>query len=254
MPPHAQRWERIETRYPTLRAHLGTMPDSRLARVVGCSLFIVRTFRTHLGIPTYSKPSPLKKTPEERIEARHPGLLLRLSFEKDITLARAYGISRQRIEQIRTTLNLPSYRLHKTQLVTSLLPEADDSVVAQATRLSQSTVTKIRKRSGIPRPRDIQRNEDVLRTTPLLGTMSDADVAHKAGVGRGFVFALRRQLGIKPFSTSPRCADYVRLDREHIRRAFAEGKSDAEIALEVGSRNPQSIAQIRHQLGLMRHR
>lgn len=96
---------------------LGVATDADLSRRFGISTPTVRKRREMRGVPSAPHPQgttrdeagyhPLSKDAyRERLESRHPGLLERLGRDPDTKTAAVYGLSRQRLHQIRRRLDI----------------------------------------------------------------------------------------------------------------------------------------------------
>lgn len=172
------------------------------------------------------------------IEARHPGLLARLGKESDEAVGASYGVSRQRIQQIRKILDVgPSS-------VPSVFPEESvhllgthsDIALAEMLGLPLYRVKHARESRGIPVFTYVPPFEGKIRAYEhLLGTISDSKVAKIAGVTTSEVQRFRKKHSIKTKVLSSKHADFVRLDYDEIRSLFYEGKTDAQIAQAVGT-------------------
>lgn len=231
--------------YERARPLLGTMPDSEVADRVGISTQTVTTWRRRLGIPKVPRrPNP---------EIKYPGITARLGVDPDVAVAADYGLSRERVRQIRQVLHIG--RAGPKPLdpkVYAMLGWVPDSHISDATNIPSWIIRRERVRAGIP-PVNVQIHYDdvISRVHEQVGQVSDRTVAEILGVAVTRVAAYRRRHGIPPFVRSPKCSDFVPLDREAVARMFHSGSTDNEIAIELDT-TPATIRQIRYQIGLIR--
>jgi len=207
-------------------------------------------------------PSPRNPvSAKEAYEANHPGITDLLGQVPDSAVASKYGISRQRVQQIRVRLGVPSYSEQEgigrplTDDEVSLLGTMPDNELGMVLNTGRHRVSCERKKRGIPpfSPMDVL--DDLLEPVKdQLGKVSDRKLARKLGLRTGQVQRYRNARGIPTEILSPRCEGFEPLDRGEITRLFHEGKSDVEIAEALDSTRA-SIARIRTQeLGLLRKR
>jgi hypothetical protein len=87
---------------------LGTMTDKSVGEIYGMPTQKIHSIRTSLNIPPFRKHSTthLKKLSKKEFEA----LRELLGTEKDIELAKLYGVSREYIRQLRKKYNIIRYK------------------------------------------------------------------------------------------------------------------------------------------------
>jgi hypothetical protein len=204
-------------------------------------------------------PFPDTRTPPPKtrgrvsLERQHPGLTSMLGVKTDSFVAQQYGLSRQRINQIRKGLGIDASQppLNMTPQMESLLGTASDSVLAARWGVSTHTVCRLRTKLGIA---CWSRTDEIDRALePYLddiGRISDPKIARMAGVSAKAVFGYRRRHGIKTEVLSPAHPDFKPLDKGLIATLYREGYSDEEIAARVGS-TKRSIATIRSRSRLV---
>ncbi len=91
---------------------LGKVPDRVLAKKYQVSLSMVYNIRTKLKIPA----SHLHQEGKFRRKVILSTIIPLLGKEKDIEIARRYGVSRERIRQIRSRLHIPKYKIPRKNL------------------------------------------------------------------------------------------------------------------------------------------
>jgi len=204
-------------------------------------------------------PPPL--TPEERkesyaeiVERKYSGLVARLGVETDFALAKAYGVSRQRIHQIRQRLDIEASYEHPEfpDEIACLLGKMPDTALAEKFNVSLSRVRLERSKRNINPFEYVPPVEDKINEVRhLVGEISDRKLAAQLGIHHADIFRFRQKYGIKTKVLSPQHDDFVPIDRAEVTRLFNEGKSDAEIAEAVGA-SVGTITGIRGSLGLLR--
>lgn len=233
--------------YDRARPLLGKETDEDVAAHVGTSTQTVTSWRRRLGIPK----APRRSDPE----VKYPGITLRLGVDSDVAIAADYGLSRERVRQIRHSLNINKapVRAFDAAEMYDMLGRVPDTHIAEAMNLPVGFVRKERLRAGFPPVSLTDYYDEIVgRAHDRVGTVSDRQLACELGVSIGQVSAYRRRRGIQPFVKSPRCSDFVPLDRGKVARMFHEGATDDEIAAELDT-TPATVCQIRYQIGLIRH-
>ena len=230
---------------------LGTMPDVEVASAVGAVTATVASWRRRLGIPKPSRRGRVQDDPERR----YPGIIARLGVDPDNHIAADYGISRERVRQFRARFNIPrnNQRLELPPDGIAMLGRTPDSHIAEFLDLPLWFVRRERIKAGIPVSSPEAYYERVISLEHgRVGVDSDRSIAHDLKIPVAQVVNYRRRHGIPPAVLSPRCEGFVPHDRERIARLFHEGRTDAEIAVELGT-SAAVIGQIRvADLGLLR--
>jgi transposase-like protein len=230
---------------------LGTMPDADVAAAVGCATSTVALWRKKFGIPRWKK---VYHPPD--IEPRHPGMSARLGREPDAVIAAEYGISRERVRQLRAERGIARFDAHPNTLppdALEILGTVPDLHLADFYDVSVHVVRRAREARGIATVTTDQQYDRIIEMArERVGKVSDRAIANELNIPISQVLSFRQRNGIPPFRLSPRCAEFVPIDRDTIARMFHEGASDDEIAAAVGSTRLM-VAHIRSgELGLVR--
>lgn len=212
--------------------------------------------------PREERPAPPPPpTPEEvrerfarNLDIRYPSMLPRLGRDTDIDIAADYGISRQRVHQIRNRLGIECSHepfVFPDEFV-PLLGTMPDKLLAARMGVNLSYIRAERKKRGIEAWKYVSPSEEQLRAAAnILGVLSDPKVAEVVGVPPQAVFKFRQKYGIKTKVISPKHKDFVRIDYDEVARLFHDGKTDEEIAKAVGG-TVGTITGIRNRLRLLR--
>ena len=184
---------------------LGKVPDREIAERLGISLNVVEWNRRKLKIAP-APYSPIKDADKDIIL----NLLGRVS---DLKIAKKTGYSTYVIKKFREQNKIEPFsksileRLTPKQRkkVLSMLGKVHDSVIAEKFNVTNETIRRIRKKMNVPALREkkswqetIEGNESL---RPLLGTMTDRELADKTGMARQVIGKIRRKLKIPPFDT-----------------------------------------------------
>lgn len=171
-----------------------------------------------------------------RLEDSYPGLYEKLGKFQDSQLAEEFGLSRERIRQIREEFDVPKFKLQIPKEAESLLGQVSDRELARTFEVPSSRIAKARKVQKVE-PHKNQKSYDELLKDPSskVGVISDRKVARKLGIAICHVRDFRIKQGIPPAVLSPRCKDFVPLSRPLIAKMFAEGRSEEEIAETLGT-------------------
>ena len=231
--------------YVRARPLLGTLSDNKVAAIVGASVQTISSWRRRLGI----RNVPRQFDPE----TKYPGIVARLPLENNATLAMAYGISRERVRQIRKQLGIGG---RKTATLppewVSRLGLDPDTHIARDSGVPVAVVRRARLAADIPAARVEGFYERVIgQVHDRVGRVSDRSLAAEIGVPALQIAAYRRRHGIQPRKMSPMCRDFVPVDREAVARMFHDGSTDDEIADGVGT-TVAYIRLIRSQMKLVR--
>ena len=169
-------------------------------------------------------------TYSDKVEARHPGLVSKLGVVSDCLLAEEYGVSRQRLQQIRKRLGITSSTKNRQEVIDqSILNAAKNGtekvpagVIAVDTGASVAQVTRRAAQLGLSSSDRRARILEEMR--PLFGVVSDHKIASTFDVPVGFVQRNRARLGIPPVRPSPR--DLQKLPDEEFKRVLLDNKMD----------------------------
>jgi DNA-binding CsgD family transcriptional regulator len=244
------------------RSLLGKEPDAVIAVHFGVAPITIRKIREKLGIPKYKKLSvePQKGVNEkeskdllrrERFEEKYPGLLERLGQEKDSNISRDFGLSRERVRQIRSSFGIQKSQLWRFEEASELLGKTPDSIIARKFRVSPSTVGRYRRIKGIPTKNKKDYGKILETVKDQIGKVSDRKIAKTLGIPFYQVYLFRNKMGIPPAKLSPRCKGFVPLNRELIREMFEKGISDEEIAKAIGSTR-STVVGMRNKMRLLK--
>ena len=194
-----------EEKREEMRSMLGKFPDREIAERLGISLNVVEWNRRKLKIAP-APYSPIKDADKDIIL----NLLGRVS---DLKIAKKTGYSTYVIKKFREQNKIEPFsksileRLTPKQRkkVLSMLGKVHDSVIAEKFNVTNETIRRIRKKMNVPALREkkswqetIEGNESL---RPLLGTMTDRELADKTGMARQVIGKIRRKLKIPPFDT-----------------------------------------------------
>lgn len=225
--------------------------DAEVAFRVGACIQTVRKIRENLGIPKHKRHSRATNS----LDTKHPGLREKLGQFSDSELAEEYHLSRERIRQIRVTLNIPKKIPQDLPLEgVKLLGKIPDSHISIKFSLQVSKIRRERIRRGFARAHRSGLNYDeiIFQVRDKVGVISDRKIAKILGIPIAQVVTYRQKHNIPPAIISPRCKNFVPHDRGLIAKMFSEGATDKEIAKELRT-SKAVVSQIRTQeLGLLR--
>lgn len=173
-----------------------------------------------------------------RLDTLHPGLREKLQdfAGSDAALAREYGLSRQRIHQLRNSLNLqrtkPPVKPPMPEEAIALLGRIPDKHLAKQFGLSRSTVKSMRRRRGIPTCPPSWRWDVLLAEhRDWIGELSDREIGRRLGISHHAVFHYRKRHGIETKIISSKHKRFVPLDKASLYLAFdTEGLTIKELA------------------------
>lgn len=183
---------------------LGTMKDVDLARRLGVGPASVRAWRRRRGVPSF------RMVPQARCSTSPPRpppswfepIRARLGLESDSDLARAAGVSRERIRQLRAGLGIPALAPSGTneRLRRPLPDEARawfgvvaDAEIARRLRVTTSMIGTWRLRYSLPRPPIARVSHSCLDAhRDKFGVLTDVSLAREAGCSYANVVAYRR--------------------------------------------------------------
>lgn len=191
-----------------------------------------------------------KKRLIEDLEQRYPGIEQRFKEESNAQIARVYGLSRERIRQLRVAYGIPkSLKMHQkvpSEVLGALGKVSDGEIARMFPQYTRSKIFYVRRVKNIEAAPKQDRFSCLEPIRDRLGTLSDRQLAREMGVTVALVFDYRQKLGIPPFRKSPRSKDFEVVNREKIKNLFLSGHSDKFIATDVGS-TPASVAMIRRR-------
>jgi hypothetical protein len=192
------------------------------------------------------------------VQDRYPGLVEQIGTVFDARIAEQYGLSRERIRQIRNRLGHSRFEARPPLLTDEevlLLGAMPDAECGERLGLHPCAVQRERLRRGILSHAAANRKErDTLigSVQHLLGKTPDPQIAAMLGHGLTVhnIYRYRVRHGIEGKQQGTRWAI---LDRSEITRLFKAGRSDTEIAQHLNA-NPGTVSQIRtSELGLYHH-
>lgn len=200
----------LEGKYPGMLALLGHVPDGEVARRFGKSSSTIYAYRDRLGIGPCSPGRPAVP-----LSVTHPGMEGRLGKESDETIAGDYGVSKQRVQQIRKRLGIPALGKLRTELpaeAVALLGVETDREISKTFGISESIVHDRRNERGI-RPAqcsNYNKNDGVIELpewlkpfADLLGKVPDIEISRRAGrKTNSGVSRWRKRMGIPAVPSS----------------------------------------------------
>lgn len=248
------RWG--ETCPPELRDRLGSEPDTVVAEAAGVSASTVAKWRAQLGIDAYNGGSAAKTSREliDDLEVRHPGLFERLGKVADSALANEYGVSRQRIYQLRDRHGIDApgrvdnFAAERAAAI-PLLGTMPDIEIGKRVGMSSVWVGRLRKERCIS-AFEPETMTDRITKHPMLGKVADREIAADVGAsGPSAVGMVRRRLGIPPYRVKS-----LGMTREQLQACVDRGMTDREIADTGAYSNASSVASCRLAFGIGRAR
>ena len=172
-----------------------------------------------------------------RLAAIYPGLYEKLGKFPNTQIAAEFGLSRERVRQLREELGVPKFEAELPSEVESLLGKVPDRELVRKFGVSLYLVSATRKAKNIKAFGDDRDYYEKLLGDPSakVGVISDPKVAKNLGITTNQVLEYRKRHGIPPAVLSPKCKDFKPLDRDLIAKLFKEGLSDEEIAEALGA-------------------
>jgi DNA-binding CsgD family transcriptional regulator len=219
-----------------------------IAVELNVSVRFVREWKQEAGVQGKAR----KPKEPSNLEVKHPGITARLGVDKDTDLARIYGISRQRVYQLRLRRGIESPREKKvTKALITQLGLVPYSELSRKFSLSPRRIKTLCRRIGREhRGRPFVGNVlDLLRG--LVGFWTDGELARELNIARQTIRGYRIKRGIPPAVLSVWSKGFKPLDRALITQRFREGASDLEIGRELHT-SPDVVGNIRRALGLYR--
>tara|TARA_Y100000034_G_scaffold108399_2_gene138720 strand:+ start:235 stop:954 length:720 start_codon:yes stop_codon:yes gene_type:complete len=228
-----------------MEEQLGTMTDKSFAELAGVRGHVARRWRIERGIAPHRR----HRTGRALSAEQQDSLILSLGTVSDIELASEYGVTRQWISVLRRERGIACWRDPAIEAARALIGQMPVKEISEQTGLATVKVHRMRREMGVPR---LHRTATMKldRYRPLMGKISDHEIGRRAGMPPRVVQRVRAALGIPAFGRSGwqgRILDY-----DKIEEMWRAGAPDVEIAAAVGSKNPASIAAIRHKMRWVR--
>jgi transcriptional regulator with XRE-family HTH domain len=222
-----------------------TCNDREVAQQLGLSRVTVLRRRKALNIPPKTR-TPTRLTDES--------IVAKLGTVSDAELGRQYGVTRERIRQIRSRHGIAKYE-EKTDWasVESRLGVDTDESIARTLGVSAQMVRQRRKDLGLkktfvtPLERQLDARDDIVRNwRDLLGKTTDYKLAKAWGLTAPAVQRLRQRLG-RPPACLPPAAKVDWEDPANLARLGVE--PDGKLAREWGV-STTTIVSKRKRLGI----
>lgn len=193
----------------------------------------------------------------DTIEEKYPDILTFMQTMTNSDLAMKYGISRERVRQLRErfAILLPAVpaECSWTPEKIALLGTKPDTHVAKEIGVSYVSVLRKRRSLGISGYKGEGRYSRLEPYMDLIGKISDRKLSRMTGVHVQIIADYRDENGIPPFHLSPMCADFKRVNPDEVKQLFLAGASDEEVSESTG-RALGVIKNMRLNMGLLRHR
>ena len=188
------------TRYAQAFPLFASHTNQEIVDKLGIPLSTVEYWRGKAGIP---QPLPVKPPPQlTDLESKYPGLAARLGTEADSDLGRAYGLSRQRIQQLRLQRAIPSVVVPITPEITALLGTIPDTEIHERyPQISVYRLHRARQARNIPTavlPYEQAVKERLENAKDQLGVVPDKRIAKALKVHVETVARYRKKLNIAP--------------------------------------------------------
>lgn len=203
---------------------------------------------------------PVERTEDERYQhrerrwrdaliSRYPALIEQVGTVPDAAIAAQYGITRERVRQIRSRLGVSKYTVthHFTPEQVAVLGTVPDKECVERFGFPLNIVQQERERRGIPSYRSVttgHKRRLLESVRPLLGKVSDPMVARMLGHGLAPADVWRYRMRHDIKSEHNRQGRWAVLDRNEIRGLVEEGCTDEEIAQHLNA-HPGTVSQIR---------
>lgn len=255
---------------------LGTDTDYEVGKKIGYSATSVFHKRKALGIPSAKeteiaerkknkKPRP---SSNERMLNKYPGIEKHLASKNNNIVADIYGISRERVRQIRNQLNVPrpKHNIHSKlsdvdqAFIKENIGKMPDTQLARMFSVNQTSIRKYRVSLGIPTYSEFvrARKDDLIREhIQRVGVDSDSQIALDIdGVRQNDVYRFRKKAGIKADPKNSRRWNRP-LDSETrdfmLSKLYNDGYTDKQISQQLGYAE-STIQVLRSQLGLVKYK
>jgi len=220
-----------------LTSRLGTLPDTQLAREIGCSHGVVMKKRHELGIQACLGTRRTDWTEYDEL----------LGTMTDKELAKVIGCSFNTVFRRRKKLGTKSFRNTGPDEVDwaanwDRLGVEDDEDLAKDLDCPVSSVAKKRREKGVLKSAGSVEDREWF---DLLGTMTDKELGEQAGVSRQRIHQLRERYEIE--SHQKQSAPVV--DMDVVESMVHDGQSN-KIIVEATSISASGLAQVRRDLGV----
>lgn len=141
------------------------------------------------------------------LENKHPGLAARLGREPDADLGRAYGLSRERIRQLRRRRGIAPFCSTIPPEIKALLGVITDKEIHRRyPKISVFRLRRFRAELNIPSPA-LAARQKVESVRDRLGVEPDGKIARELGVAIRTVLNYRNEHNIRPFGCSSTTGD-----------------------------------------------
>lgn len=193
---------------------------------------------------------------KKNIDDKYPGIMAAMAKMNNIKVADKYGISRERVRQLRLRFSIPAPNndIIWTEEHIKLLGKQPDLALARQWGMHNYVVRRKRLTLGIPAYNTEDRYAKLRPFEDLVGKVSDRKLSRMANVNWSIVADFRKEKGIPPYHLSPMCEDFQPVDLAEMERLLLAGAPDEEIAEKTG-RTVESIRNIRRKkLRLFRDR
>lgn len=200
---------------------LGTMGDSKLAQLWRVPIQAVRAWRTERNVEPWKARS---------YKDNHPGIEKDLATDQTLqAIGDKYGISRERVRQLRDKHGYPSGRAARRErrraeihgLLDGLAGTVSDSDAASQTGLSVGDVAAYRKERGISAFAVYAEEKE--RARDSLGQMSDYQIEEVFGLPHNHAGQERKRLGIAAFAGPERKhRPHKRIDTDRFRELYMQ--------------------------------
>ena len=218
---------------------LGSMPDSKLAKLTGINIGTIKNKRNSLGIPSFSRQRSTGDWTESNLAL--------LGTMPDTELARKMGRTQHIVERKRNSLGIPAYRIIDwTEEMIAMLGTAPDIEIAKQLGISAYPAKSKRISLGIPLFEESREKEIWTESNlALVGTMPDTKLAKLLGMSRSYIGVRRLSLGIPAYVPDGQS----RSDWTESSIALLGTMPDAELAIQIGvSKN--IVQHKRNSLGI----
>ena len=149
---------------------------------------------------------PKVKAKNDLVEQLHPGLLDNLKVRSNSDVAKQFGLSRERVRQIRINANLPKHK-------------KSPKPIDPQKQLEQNARRVI--------------SQNLQDHHHLFGVMSDHKIADLLGINVNRAFEYRKKMKIPPFRTSPRSHNHESVNRKEVWDLAQQGVTTKDIAQQL---------------------
>jgi hypothetical protein len=168
----------------------------------------------------------------ESYELKHPGIVANMTNWTDKAIGKYYGLTRSRVQQMRTRLSFPS---QLSTIPVRVWTEEDQRLIGTMTNAaaarhfstSPGTIRKLRDKFGLP---TIRKEDAFAPVSDLIGKVPDTQIAQMINRSSASVFHYRKTRGIKTIIMSSQHPDFKPIDRKKVETMFMCGFSRKAIA------------------------